>query len=258
MNADGDGIADSSGIAGFRRTYDNRHRILTEEKLGVDGKPVLQVAGYVVYAQKYDEAGHLVCRRYLDAERNPVNRTDGYAEARWVLNEKTGAYDVSFFTKDVEQIKKSQINLARDIPGNSDDWSAWMHPIYNSVNSRISIGSLNLGEKKEGDVFTCQIEIEFKDVTTTKGRTFRFWTQGAADGTWDKGNVWSGNLIYLDAPPQDGIYSFTVTNTVNRQMETVSNFDIGFRCDYWKSGSFRVRKIKIEAGDTAGEWTPGI
>ena len=258
MDADGNGVADSAGIAGFRRTYDSMHHVLTEEKLGMDGNPVLLSAGYAAIVQEYDESGRLVRRRYLDENGHTVTRADGYAEVRWIRNETTGAYDVSFFTEAGEPIRNGQINLAQDIPGDSENWSAWMQPTYNMVNSCISIGSLNLGDKKMGDAFTCQVEIEFMNIMATEGEAFRFWTQGSADGTWDRGNIWTSNLIYLDAPPQDGIYSFTVTNTVNEQMVAVSNFDMGFRCDYWQSGSFRVRKIKIEMGDTVDEWTPGI
>ena len=257
-DADGNGVADADGTAGFRRTYDNRHRILTDEELGADGLPVFRTAGYAAFAQEYDESGRLVRRRYLDTDGHPVTRTDGYAEARWIINETTGAYDISFYTEAGEPIRDNQINLAMDIPGSSENWSAWMQPAYNEVNSCMNIGSLNLGNKKEGDAFTCQIEIEFRNVKATEGQAMRFWTQGSADGMWDKGNVWNSNLINLDAPPQDGIYSFTVTNSVNEKMAGVSNFDLGFRCDYWQSGSFRVRKIKVEKGDTAGEWTPGI
>ena len=37
-----------------------------------------------------------------------------------------------------------------------------------------------------------------------------------------------------------------------------SDFQIAFRCDNWASGSFRIRDVKIEKGDSATKWTPGL
>ena len=111
---------------------------------------------------------------------------------------------------------------------------------------------------KLGDTYTCQIEIEFSGVNKTAGEDFRFWTQGATDGVWTIGNIWNSNLIILTDVPSDGVYTYTVTNTLTEDMANASTFDIGFRYDNWASGKFRVRHVKIEKGDEATEWTPGI
>ena len=61
----------------------------------------------------------------------------------------------------------------------------------------------------------------------------------------------------IGQPPADGIYTFTVTREVSDAMIDASVFGVGFRCDYWASGSFRVRKVKIDKGDSQTEWEPG-
>lgn len=238
--------------------YDPDGKALREVYYALDGQPYIKAGGYSAIEQEYDTNGCLLHRRYYDADGQWITRTDGVREIRWIHNDDTGAYDVSFIAESGETIDSIGINLARDIPGDAEGWSAWMIPGYNAENSCMNIGYLNLGNKKAGDLYTCQIEIEFKGVTGTDGEAFKFWTQGAADGKWDTGNVWNGNLVYLDAPPQDGIYTYTVTNTVNEKMLPVTDFDLGFRCDNWKSGMFRVRKVMVVSGDTIGEWSPGI
>ena len=62
----------------------------------------------------------------------------------------------------------------------------------------------------------------------------------------------------MEAAPEDGVYRFTATRTIDDAMATASNFELGFRCDNWACGSFRVRNIKIEKGNTVTSWTPGL
>lgn len=238
--------------------YDAEGKLLSEAYYSLDGKAAEQPGGFSVIRQEFDKTGCLVGRKYLNADGQPMARTDGYSEAKWILNETTNAFDLTFCDEHGNTIDNSGLNLARDIPGDSEGWSAWMVPTYNAVNSCINIGSLNLGDKKAGDVYTCQIEIEFKNVQSTEGQDFRFWTQGSADGKWGIGNIWATNLINLENPPRDGIYTYTITNTVNEKMVNITEFDMAFRCDYWKSGVFRIRKVKVEKGDTVSEWTPGV
>ena len=238
------------------RKYNMEGNLLEETYYDLDGNRLTRVGGYSTIEQEYDENSHLIRRRYLGLDGEPITRTDGCMEIRWMHNEVTGAYD-AVFIMDGEELIDNNMNLARDIPGDKNCWSNWMIPEYNIKNSCINIGSLNLGDKRIGDKYTCQIEVEFKGVTGTEGKTFGFWTQGAADGKWNKGNVWN-HLVSLDTPPRDGTYLYTVTNTVNEKMLPVTNFDLGFRCDYWKSGMFRVRKVMVVQGDTIGEWSPVI
>ena len=240
------------------RTFDDKGRLLGEAYYSLDGKSVERSGGFSAITQEFDKTGRLIARQYLNAEKQPVTRTDGYSEVKWILNETTKAYDLIFYDDQGNIIDNRGLNLAQDVPDSTEGWSDWMSPIYDTANSCINIGTLNLGDKQVGDVFTCQIEIEFMNVQATDNQTLRFWTQGSADGEWGIGNIWTNSLVNLDIPPHDGIYTFTVTNTVNEKMVNISNFDMAFRCDYWKSGYFRVRKVKVEKGDTVSEWTPSV
>ena len=140
----------------------------------------------------------------------------------------------------------------------ADGWSKWYISRIGMINATINIATMNLGDKAPGDEYTCQIEIEFRDVASIPGQCFSFYTQGATDDSWDVKNVWNMELLKFDDAPEDGIYRFTATQTLDDRMAAISKFNIGFRCDYWASGSFRVRSIKVEKGDTVSAWTPGL
>lgn len=137
--------------------------------------------------------------------------------------------------------------------GTSDSWSEWMSPQYDTQNSCFNVAVAELGEKSIGDYYTCSLEIEFKDVVVTEGQQFRFWTQGAVDGTWNIGNIWSGNIINLYVAPENGVYEYKATSRIDDANVGSLNFNLGFRCDYRKSGSFRVRNMKVEKGSRATE-----
>lgn len=251
-------VENCAGYAEIQREYSTRGKMIREAYYDAKGQPVIKHAGFSAIMQDFNESGDLILRRYLDKDGQSITRKDGYMEVKWIPNKETGALDAFFFAENGKLVNSSKINLARDIPGDAECWSTWMMPEYNVLNSCRYIGSVNLGDKKTGDVFTCRVEVEFRGVTGTEGAAFGFRTQGAADGKWDKGNVWNNNLINLNIPPQDGVYTFMVTNTVNEKMLSVTDFDMGFRCDNWKSGMFRVRKVMVVSGDTIGEWSPGI
>lgn len=110
----------------------------------------------------------------------------------------------------------------------SDSRSEWMSPQYDTQNS-------------------------YFNVAVTEGQQFRFWTQGAVDGTWNIGNIWSGNIINLYVAPENGVYEYKATSRIDDANVGSLNFNLGFRCDYRKSGSFRVRNMKVEKGSRATE-----
>ena len=62
----------------------------------------------------------------------------------------------------------------------------------------------------------------------------------------------------LEEVPQDGVYNYTASVTVNADMAKISKFGVGFRCDFWSDGAFRVRKVKVEKGDTVSERSAGM
>ena len=47
------------------------------------------------------------------------------------------------------------------------------------------------------------------------------------------------------------------TSYLNEEMAKSENFNIDFRADNWASGSFRIRKLKIEKGGIETAWSPG-
>ncbi len=247
-----------TGYAEVVRTFDEEGRLTFEKYYGVDKQPLRQPAGHTAIEQKYDEDGNLLTRKYLDSEGNLLTRVDGYVEAKWSHIEANEPSKVYFLDAEGLELHNNHINLVKDIHTDSEGWSKWMIPIPNTPNQCFYIGTINLGEKQEGDLYTCQVEIEFQNVTCTEDHNWRMLAQGPQDGKWFTGNVWNRGLLDLYEPPQDGIYTMVSTQKVSGEMLDVSTFSIGFRCDYWKSGMFRVRKVKVEKGDYATEWTPGI
>lgn len=253
LDADGNLVIPGAGYAEVHRTYDGKH-LIQEEYIGADGKPMIQLAGYAGIRQTWD-GDTLLSREYLDVSGNPVDRRDGYAKVVWDF---ANCRNVKFYALDGTEIPNTGLNLADGIRSGADGWSDWRIPNYNAVNSCQNLGYVNLGPKTEGDVYTSTVEIEFRNVRATEGQTLRFWTQGAQDGRWTTGNVWNAELVNLSEPPKDGIYTFTSTVTVSGPMVDISSFDVGFRCDYWADGQYRVRSLKIEKGNTASEWSPGL
>ena len=239
------------------RRYTAEGFVQSEYYFSGDGEPYVQPAGYAAIEQTY-EGKELSSRVYLNTTGEKTLRTDGYAEAWWIAEQNNPVRNLVLLDLNGEEVSLDHLNLAKDVQYDDSMWSLWMNPVYNSVNSAIDIGTVNLGRKEPGDDYTCQIEIEFSGVTKTEGADFRFWTQGAVDGGWTVGNVWNSSLVNLSEPPEDGVYSYVVTRTLNENMANASTFDLGFRCDNWASGKFRVRHVKIEKGNEATEWTPGI
>ena len=252
---DGTPTVTGRGYAQVSRSWNESGGLTRETYLGADGAPLLQSAGYAGIEQTYDENGELCSRIYLDADGRPVTRTDGYAEVRWTLED--GVREACFLDAQGNAVPMEGLNLAMDVHAGPDGWSEWISPRRNVGNYTTSIGRMNLGRKQAGDVYTCRVEIEFEGVSASGDHAFGFRTQGSADGAWNLGNGWNG-LASLTEVPGDGVMVFTDTFTVTESMQDVSWFSLGFRCDFWNSGRFRVRLVKVETGDAATDWTPGV
>jgi len=163
--------------------------------------------------------------------------------------------------EDLKKILAAEKIIGKNLAfGTSDEWSEWMTPEADKNNRTFNIAYAELGDKSVGDTYTCSLEIEFKDVKATstenEDQKFSFRTQGAVDGAWDLGNIWNSNIVKLTEAPRDGVYDYTTTNKITEKNVEASKFTLGFRCDYWSSGSFRVRKIKVEKGTFATDWIP--
>lgn len=284
----GNGVGDQFGCAGHKRAYDSKGRIIQDIKLGTDGErtngllgyaevrrtfrdnnlesesyydsngiSTLHVGGFSSFKTFFDDKGNRVYREYYDLQGKPANRKDGYSKIVWARSD-TDTVSAFFYNIKGDIINPDGINLVTDIIQDPDGWTIWIEPSLNALNSCPTIGFTNLASKNAGDAYTCQIEIEYRNVKATDGKNFHFLTQGSRDGKWEAGNIWNNRLIDLYEEIDDGIYTYTSTAYISEDMESISVFDIGFRCDYWSSGLFRVRNIKIECGTLVSDWSPGL
>lgn len=156
----------------------------------------------------------------------------------------------------------SGINI---VPGTSDEWSDWISPTPNTINQAFNIAGTGTfpSDRNVGDVYTCSIEIEFEKVTASSSGQFLVSPQGYVNGTW-AGNWFDKNIWYkpsiLTAPPEDGVKKFVWFNTMSSEHyteEDLNTFSLQLRCDYWGSGRFRYRCLKIERGYVDyPQWTP--
>ena len=196
-------------------------------------------------------------RRYLDANGNAAMRVDGYSEARWTYDESR-VRRVAFYDLNGSAVSAEGLNLVLDMPSGQ---SAWHAPQRDMKDRYYKIATVNLDEGTEGDTYTIQLEIEFSNVAVTEGKSFLFLSQGAVDGSWSswrERNIWNSRVVRLEDAPEDGVYTFTLSQTITEQQAGAETFDLGFRCDNWAAGAFRVRRLKVEKGDSATAWTPGI
>lgn len=277
---DGTGVEDEKGIAGYRREYDSKGNITVECTLGADqervaayqnyaeirreykedkiikeayydanGNPAIQPGGYYAIIQEWDN-NNLISRIYLDQMGVPSNRSDGYSKVTFTDRK------ITFYDIDGNEIPLKGKNLFIARRNDSAGWSEWITPTVGMKNFCYSIGSVMLGEKNEGDTYSCQVEIEFKGVSVKEGEDFYFCTQGTTDGRWDIGNIWS-HFVWLNEAPKDGVYRFTGTKILDKMMSDADIFEIAFRCDNWASGSFRIKNVKIEKNEKPSIWTPG-
>lgn len=244
--------------------YLGKERIKSEELnteqifyLNKDGKRFMLDGGYYGYEQKYDVDNRLVERIYIDNLGNETQREDGYSRVNWIKDDQ-GSTSIRFLDALGEAVDVSGLNLADGIEYGTNGWSNWMIPKQKMENYYIRIGSVTLGEREAGDSYSCQLEIEFKDVTTMENGSFFFCTQGETDNKWEIRNIWNTGLIKLTEAPADGCYKYSNVIILDSDMAKANVFRIGFRCDNWNSGMFRVRNIKIEKGDNQTEWSPGL
>lgn len=135
--------------------------------------------------------------------------------------------------------------------GTSNEWSEYWMPSA-GVNICRDVTKIVVPDTfKKGDVFTTSIEIEWSGFKSSEG-TFKLWTQGSSDGTWNKINPFAAHLAYIGT--ESGSWLFKVTNTWDGE---ATNYIVGFRCDYSSgTGKIRWRRLKAEAGNKATDWTP--
>ena len=245
----------SYGYATIRKKLDKDGQVVEEYYYDINGSPMKQQAGHVAIRQEWND-GRLLVRTYLDETGNEINRNDGYSQVMWKNSENGIAIELYDVNRQI--VSLDRINLVRDIETFPDGWSQWFTPEPNTENCCFNIGRVNLDEKKEGDKYTCRVVVEFKNVKEIEGKDFWIATQGTADGGWAKGNIWNSKLMRFSSAPQDGVYIFENTCTIDSDTVDVNTFRLGFRCDNWESGMFRIRDVVIEKGEQIIEWSPGL
>lgn len=245
VDEDGRPVNNELGYASIHHDYDQYGNIIDEFRLNEQRNKYIQPGGYAEVIQRWNAEGNILLRKYLDEAGNAFQGYEGYSEIRW---ERDGnVWNSSYYNLAGQEIPAEGLNLARGIEVGNDGWSAWMTPEQNVKDYCYTIGYANLGKKKTGDMYTCHVEIEFKNVTAGN-ESFRFRSQGSVDKSWNVYNPWN-NYVYLAEPPEDGIYTFQVSYRLNENMAQSSEFELGFRCDYWSSGSFRVRNVIVTRGE---------
>lgn len=248
-------VLSTDGYSELWRKFDGNHNTIEERYFDVQGQPVSQPAGHYGYSQCFDSSNNLLSRLYIDPHGLEMRRYDGYAGVLWEYDDCGKIESCTFIDENGKVIDDTSLNLAIDTPY---EWSSWMTPVPDQINQCYTIGKLMLGDLEIEDTFACQLEIEFKGVNAIDGKQFRFKAQGAVDKAWGKKNIWNTGLVDLNTPPIDGVYSFSAIQMIDENNKEACVFDLGFRCDYWGSGAFRVRYVKIEKGDVFSTPTPGI
>lgn len=241
LDPDGQPVATAAGYAEKRSRFDSRGRIIREEYYGADGNPCVLKEGYSAFRQTWNGQDPAE-RVYLGTDGEPVTRTDGYSRISW-KKDKNGISVARYYDGQGNEISIDGLNLARDVQTGEDGWSMWMTPETKITNSYLYIGAVNLGEKSEGDRFICEFEVEFRGVKAS-GDGFLFRAQGTTDGTRAVNSPWN-KIISLKKVPKDGVYSIRKECALTEKTAKAGDFYIGFRCDNWESGSFRVRNVSI-------------
>lgn len=239
------------GFASIIYSYDDNGFVNHKAWFTEINEPYMHSSGYFGLNEVHDSKGNLIARYYLNDKDIETDRADGFSKVEWITD---GTDKVILLDEGGRQIDITGINLVKDA---DDNWSEWISPQYYTANSCIVTDTVVLGEKKEGDNYSCQFEIEFRNVSVAQGHEFLFQTQGAVDNGWNVNNVWGLFAVLHDSPP-DGVYQYSMTCRLDEDMANASEFDIGFRCDNWSSGEFRIRKIKIEKNTQPSEWTQGL
>lgn len=229
---------------GIRAAYHNMH-LVYQGFYDDEGNLEEQPGGYVALFQEWDEKWNLFSRTYLDPNGKLINRTEGYANVEFKISDN-GIRTIRFYDADGGNTSGAHVFLLTELRAENDGWSEWMAPIYDTENSTITIGYADLGDKEPGDKYICKVEVEFSGVDVTYGQKFWFGAQGQVDGMWDIGNIWNGNLISLHVTPKDDVYTCCTVNMIDENNASGNTYYLGFRCDNWRSGKFRIRNISIE------------
>lgn len=142
--------------------------------------------------------------------------------------------------------------------GTSSEWSEWVTPTPNANNqSKLLWNTADASMLTEGTTLTFSCDVEFSGVTASSSGTFRARSQGAARAsttTWGVGPC--AEAFDLRTPPEDGVYHYVKTVTFTDDYSGKDYYQCYPRMDYWASGKWRMRNVKLEKGTKATDWTP--
>lgn len=134
----------------------------------------------------------------------------------------------------------------------SDEWSDYWKPA-SGKNVCVDIKSFTIPDNcSVGDIFTTAIEIEWTGFKSSSAGTFALWSQGSQDGTWTHDNPFANGLFRITSESGKQICTLT-----KKWDGSCKKYMISMRCDYSSgAGKIRWRRLKIEKGNMATDWTP--
>lgn len=134
----------------------------------------------------------------------------------------------------------------------SDEWSDYWKPA-SGTNVCVNIKSFTIPDNcSVGDIFTTAIEIEWTGFKSSSAGTFALWSQGSQDGTWTHDNPFAKGLFKITSESGKQICTLT-----KKWDGSCKKYMISMRCDYSSgAGKIRWRRLKIEKGNMATDWTP--
>lgn len=143
-------------------------------------------------------------------------------------------------------------------PQSSDDWSAWFTPAANATNSCGLAGTFNFPEgTKVGDTFTLSLELDWTSFTAGTGGALVlphiqfYWNNSRSSGI---PRVFDDNFAHASAAA--GTRAFSYTGKITTTAQATGTVCYNFRTDYSNgSGKIRIRRLKLEKGSVATEWT---
>lgn len=143
-------------------------------------------------------------------------------------------------------------------PQSSDDWSAWFTPAANATNSCGLAGTFNFPEgTKVGDTFTLSLELDWTSFTAgTGGALVLPYIQFYWNNSWSSGIPLVFDHKFAHASAAAGTRAFSDTGKITTTAQATGTVCYNFRTDYSNgSGKIRIRRLKLEKGSVATEWT---